>query len=226
MLKRILSTILAIIAMTIFALAPTTAQAQNEPEAVYFGVLGGFSQATLDGGDVSSSSFQSGFTGGVSFTYNVNEAFSVQLETIYAERGGKGIDAAAGPSRSDALDYSDATIEVSYIEIPVLFKLTAPIEAVKVRGFAGPAVSSLLNATINGRENQAWLQSNSPVEDRFSPVDLNGIIGGEIAVPLPRVAGEVAIDGRYYLGFVNVDREGFSMKNRTFSGTLSVRFAL
>jgi len=219
-------TLLALLSGLLLALVPLTTQAQEEPGAFYLGLQGGLNQTTLEGETVTSSSSQSNAHLGGFFAYNVNEVFSVQLGASYHERGADGVTADGGPNVTDALNLSDATIDLEYVEIPVLFKLTAPIEVVKVRGFAGPGLNLMTNAEINGQETLP-LQSNADVDNRFHFYDAFGILGGEIGIPVPGPIDEFAIDGRYQFGLVDIDvNEGFDVKNEGFTGTASVRFAL
>jgi len=219
-------TLLALLSGLLLALVPLTTQAQEEPGAFYIGVQGGLNQTTLEGETVTASSSQSNVHLGGFFAYNVNEVFSVQLGASYIERGADGVTADGGPNESDALNLNDATVDLEYVEIPVLFKLTAPIDIVKVRGFAGPGLNLMTGAEINGRETLP-LQSNADVDTRFHFYDAFGILGGEIGIPIPGPVDEFAIDGRYQFGLVDIDvNEGFDVKNQGFTGTASLRFAL
>jgi hypothetical protein len=223
-LKRTLSATLALFVVAAFALNPQSAQAQNQPEAVYVGLQGGLAQSSLTGDGVESSS-RRGFTGGLEFMYNINETLSVDSDFLYAKKGGDQVVADGGASTSDAFNFEEDRVTINYVEFPVLFKLTAPIEAVKIRAMAGPSVSFLADARENGLSEQQDFQSNVQVNDRFLLYDLAGVVGGEIALPLPGLAdGEVALDGRYTFGLRNVDQtQGFNIKNRSFSGSLVVR---
>jgi hypothetical protein len=219
-------TVLPVFLGLLLALVPLTAQAQEEPGAFYIGLQGGLNQTTLEGETVTSSSSQSNVHLGGFFAYNVNEVFSVQLGASYHERGADGVTAEGGPNVTDALDLNDATVDLEYVEIPVLFKLTAPIEVVNVRGFAGPGLNLMTSAEINGRDSLP-LQSNADVDSRFHFYDAFGILGGEIGIPLPGPVDEFAIDGRYQFGLFDIDvNEDYDIKNQGFTGTASVRFAL
>lgn len=222
-LQRILP---ALLSGLLLALVPLTTQAQDEPGAFYLGLQGGLNQTTLEGESVTSSSSQSNMHLGGFAAYNVNEAFSVQLGVSYHERGADNVSADGGPVESDALNLDGASVDLEYVEFPVLFKLTAPIEVVKVRAFAGPGLNLMTGATINGRETLP-LQSNDEVSDRFHFYDAFGILGGEIGIPIPGPVDEFAIDGRYQFGLFDIDvNQGFDIKNQGFTGTASVRFAL
>lgn len=207
---------------------PLATQAQDQAGQAYLGVRGGLSQPTLSGDAIGSADARSEAGGGIFVGHTVNEVFSVQLEALYSIRGAENVTATGGPNESDALDLSGADLSVKYLEMPVLFKLTAPISVVKIRGFAGPALGFQLGAQINGKDNYERLQSNPSVSSRFRFYDISGIVGGEIGVPVPGgFLDEVAVDGRYNIGLVDIDNnQGFHMKNEALSGTLSLRFNL
>lgn len=224
--KRILCTPFSLVILALFSLAPLEAQAQEEPGTTYIGVSGGLAQSTFSGDGTSASSRQ-GFIGGAFAGYNFTSFFSVELQVLYAERGADDVSASGEGNMSGALAYDGDRITLEYIEVPLLFKFTAPIENVKIRGFVGPSFDNVSSATINGQENLGQLQSNLKLEERLLFYDIGGIVGGEIAFPLPAIVDEVALDGRYHFGFKNLDQfEGFNMENRSFRGTLSLRFDL
>lgn len=208
--------------------APLTVQAQNRAGEAYLGVRGGLSQPTVNGDAIGNADAASEAGGGIFVGHNVNEAFSVQLEALYSTRGAENVEATGGPNESDALDLNGATLSMKYLEVPVLFKLTAPISVVNIRGFVGPSLGFQLDAQINGKDTYEALQANPSVASRFLFYDINGIVGGEIGVPVPGgIVDEVAVDGRYNIGLVDVDNnQGFHMKNEALSGTLSLRFDL
>lgn len=218
---------LAALALAAFTLGPMPAQAQNEADEIYFGVQGGLAQTSYSGTGTDASSRQ-GFSGGVHVMYNINEALSAQLDVEYTERGATSITASGGNNVSDAFDLSGDEFQVEYLSFPLLLKLTAPIEQVKVRAMAGPSISFLVDATQNGSDIQRNIQSQLPVTNRFLLYDVAGVVGGELAFPLPGLANsEIAVDGRYSFGLVNVDQtQGFELNNRSFSGSLLFRFQL
>jgi len=209
-----------ITALSIFALvgmlwAPQArAQMGPDPSPVNIGVRGGLTQAALYGDDVDDSGFRSGFVGGVFLSYEVNQAFSIQPEVLYSRRGGDELDLATTPGDDNLEARHD------FLEVPVLFKLSAPFAMITPRVYAGPSVGFLLNSEIEGED----------ADDSFKNVDFGGVVGGEIALDLNRQTGgivdEIAIDGRYNVGIVNLgDTDALeSVRTNAFTGTLSLRF--
>lgn len=213
-----------LVALATIFLIPKSTLAQNEPGVAYFGVQGGLSQATFGGESVSASS-RKGATLGADVSYNLNDVLSVELDFLYSELGADGVTVQGGPNVSDAYDYQDDAVRVDYFQFPVLLKVTAPIEVVKVRAVFGPSLSFLSGAEENGSSTQTDLQSEQPVTNRFLLHDFGGVVGGEIALPVPVLGGsEVALTGRYNLGLKDVDQtQGFTIKNRAYSGSLVFR---
>lgn len=228
-LKRFLYTTLTLLLLGAFALGPTTSKAQNEAGSVYLGAQGGLASASLTGDNADGSSL-SGFTGGVHLLYNVNEFFSVQFGVGYTRRGAADFSAESSDAArvSEAWNLDGVEYRFEYVDVPVLLKLTAPIEGVNIRGFAGPSLNFRFDSTVDGDGTIRRLQSNVAVNRRNLFFDLAGVLGVEIGVPLPGVrGGEVFVDGRYEHGFFDLGEvDGFEYKNRSFGGTLGVRFAL
>jgi hypothetical protein len=211
--------------MVLVCFTPTAAQAQAEQGAVFVSLHGGATQATVAGEDVTSSSFTTGYTGGISISYNINEALSAQIGLTYMQRGVQGLSTSQLPNVTPVLNYDNDEFTATYVEAPILLKLAAPIDAVRVRALGGLAFGNVVNATINGNERQDQLQSNPRFQDRLAPFDLSAVAGGEIALPISAF-GEIALDGRYHFGIIELDNEGYDFSNRTISGTLSLRFAI
>jgi len=203
------TTAIATLALLVAVSLPTTSQAQS---AFDIGVRGGVTQATFYGDDVASNDFRPGFTGGLFLTYQVNEAFSIQPEVLYSLRGAKNhFSATTSP------DLEDVRVSQDVIEIPVLFKLSAPLSPITPRIYAGPSLGFITSTSVNGED----------ADDAFNDVDVGGVLGGEIAYQIGAgPLSEVALDGRYNLGFVDQGDVGNfeDVQNSAFTGTMSLRF--
>lgn len=225
--RRFIATVTVLIGLG-FLLAPSSVMAQNSAGELYLGVEGGLAQSEFTG-DVTDASSHQGGSGGVNVMYNINEALSVELKALYTQRGADGVTASADPGTSSpAFNLSDDDFTLDYYNFPLLVKLTAPIEAVKIRALAGPAISFLDAATKNGSEVRRNFEAQLPAKDRFLFYDISGVVGGEIAVPLPGLFdGEVAVEGTYTVGFPNIDnRPGFDISSQSIGGALTLRFPL
>jgi hypothetical protein len=203
-------------ALTVFVVPEATAQMRTMDAESPFkvGVRGELTQATVYGDDVAQADFRSGFTGGAFFTYQVNSAFSIQPEVLYSVRGGDNVDLETTPATESLRARND------FLQIPVLFKLSAPFNELTPRLYIGPSVGFLLDAELGGQD----------ADESFNNVDFNGVVGGELAWDLNQesrgIIDEVAVDGRYNLGFVDLGDASTleSLRTSAFSGTLSLRF--
>jgi len=202
---------IATLALLVGLALPMASQAQSP---IDLGVRGGVTQATFYGDDVASNDFRPGFTGGVFLNYQVNEAFAIQPEVLYSVRGAKN-------HFNEAGTVQDVRVRQDVIEIPVLLKLSAPTAPVTPRLYVGPALGFVTNSEINGAD----------ADDSFNDVDFSGVVGGEIAYALDKgPLSEVALDGRYNLGLVDLgdapSAEFEEVSTSAFTGTLSLRFNL
>ncbi|WP_103029474.1 porin family protein [Salinibacter altiplanensis] len=198
---------IATLALLVGFALPMSSQAQSP---IDLGVRGGVTQATFYGDDVASNDFRPGFTGGVFLNYQVNEAFAVQPEVLYSRRGTKNHNSAAG---------NDIRVRQDVIEIPVLLKLSAPTAPVTPRIYVGPALGFVTNSEIDGED----------ADDDFNDAEFSGVVGGEIAYALNKgPLSEIALDGRYNIGFTDLgDANNFEdVSTSAFTGTLSLRFDL
>ncbi|WP_022836511.1 porin family protein [Salisaeta longa] len=209
-MSKITRTIATLLLLAFFALP---AQAQESPLKI--GLRGGFAQSTVYGDDVAQSDYRPGFSGGLFATYVVNDAFSIQPEVLYTVKGGKNIEFEGTTS--------DLRWRLDYIQVPVLLKLSAPLNGVITpRLYVGPQVSFLVGAEQNGVD----------VDDSLKSVDFGGVAGGEIGLDVSSFTGgvldEIALDARYGLGLVALDDTAgeLDVKNGTFTSSLSLRFGL
>ena len=200
---------IATLALLVGLALPMSSQAQSP---IDLGVRGGVTQATFYGDDVASNDFRPGFTGGVFLNYQVNDVFSVQPEVLYSRRGAKN-----HFSETTSPDLEDVRVRQDVIEIPVLLKLSAPTAPVTPRLYVGPALGFITNSEVDGVD----------ADDSFTDVDFSGVVGGEIAYALNKgPLSEIAVDGRYNLGFTSLGDVGNfeDVSTSAFTGTLSLRF--
>ena len=200
---------IATLALLAIVALPSTSQAQS---AFDIGIRGGVTQATFYGDDVASNDFRPGFTGGLFLTYHVNDAFSIQPEVLYSLRGAKNhFSATTSP------DLENVRVSQDVIEIPVLFKLSAPLSPITPRIYVGPSLGFITSTSVDGVDT----------DNAFNDVDFGGVLGGEIAYQIGAgPVSEVALDGRYNLGFTNLGDVGNfeDVRNSAFTGTMSLRF--
>jgi hypothetical protein len=198
---------LALLALPLIA-APATAQ------PVSLGVKGGVAQGTLLGDDVADASYRAGFSGGVYATVDVNPAFSIQPEVNFTTKGADETSAVTG----------DGEYELQSIDIPVLFKLNAPVDGVfQPSLYAGPQLGFTLNGELNGQDID---------DDALQTAEFGGVVGGDVGLDVSQYnvgpLSRIVLDGRYAFGFTNAfDVEGDpSVRTGTFIGSLGLEFAL
>jgi hypothetical protein len=233
-LTRILCTTISVLLLFTFAAAPSSVQAQNEPGKVFLGVDGGLTQPTLGQGGTEAD-FLTGAFGGGHLMYNINRTLSFQLGAMYARRGGDNVFTEGDDNEIPAFDLEGEKYTLDYLDLSFLFKLTAPIEPVdgmKIRAVAGPIFGAMFDAELNKRDVMLEIQGQPEIDSRTRWWDIVGAVGGEIAIPIPRVQGaEVALNGQYHYGFTNIGNgdlglSGFEYRNRNFVGSISLRFPL
>lgn len=179
------------------------------------GLKGGVTQATFLGDDVDDAEYRTGFSGGAYFRYAFNPAFSIQPEALISQ---KGAEVDAGDPVLAAGEY-----DLWYLDIPVLFKLTAPLDGVfQPTAYAGPQLSFLLSAERAGID----------IDDSLYDAEFGGLLGGELGFDLSRMNGalpvRLVLDGRYVFGFTNTfDVPGDpSIRTGTFIGSLGIEVGL
>jgi opacity protein-like surface antigen len=204
--------LVATLALLLLPLAASPVAAQP----VSIGLKGGVSQGTLVGDDVSDADYRAGFSGGIYTKYDVNRAFSVQPELLFTM---KGAEAGAGEPALAAGEY-----EFQYLEIPVLFKLNAPLDGiVQPSVYVGPQLGFNLNGELNGDEID---------DETLQTAEFSGVLGGDLGFDLSDMnvgpLSRVVLDGRYAFGLTNTfDTAGDpSIRTGTFTGTLGLEFQL
>ena len=180
---------------------------------VTLGLKGGLNLANVsasepDGTDIDLDS-RTTFGGGAYFQTGLGGVFALQAEALYTQRGAKVTD-------------GGATLDLSYIDIPLLFMFRVPAgdAAIWPILYAGPVVSFETNCQLKGEDGTS-VDCGSETGDFFrtkSP-DFSSAFGGGFEVFMGRYT--LQLDIRYTLGFVNIDdtSEGLagSAKNRTWS---------
>ena len=142
-----------------------------------FGLKAGLNVSDLTGDDVGGSEPRLGFTGGAFVNVPFTPAFSVQPEVIYSQKG---------VSTED----DDATLEVDYVEVPVLLKYAVPVTetGLTLGAYAGPALGFKISEEVSSAFG------GSADTDLFKSTDVGAALGVTVG------AGPFAVDGRYTLG--------------------------
>lgn len=179
-------------------------------DRIQFGVNAGLSLFKISNAD--DAKFKTGFTGGVSATIPVSDAFAIQPEVNYQMQGAK----------SENLEEINgaAKIKLSYINVPVLAKYRIPNTGLSI--YAGPQIGFL----TSGKVSAAGLDIN--FKQALNSIDFAGAYGLEYAFPIAGGNKAVTLNARYSTGFTNVIKKevtsGESNKNVGFAFTVGYRF--
>jgi hypothetical protein len=209
------------------AQAPAQVPAPAGRKAVTFGVKGGVTVSTISGagdaelpeGVVSSTSSRTGFIAGGSLLVAFTGALGIQTEVLYTQ---KGATSALTMTSGGATAAVNATVRLSYIEVPVLFRYTAG-QPGKARPFvyAGPSVAFKVGAHGSGTASGGGMSQSldEDLSDEINGVDAGIAIGGGVEF------GRLTVDARFTEGLVNVFKvANGGFKNRTFVVMAGVRF--
>jgi len=245
------------------------ARAQQSP--ISFGLKGGVNMTTVAGDDanLSASKFlpidmfsQFGsfdvtaepqsktlFSGGVYVAYMFNSLLSAQAEAMYTSKGvSYDKDFSYSLSIFGSLSGNmKADAELTYIDIPLLLKITAPVEgSIKPYVVVGPSFGILVDKTtsvegsakvvVSGQSNEV-LNGPIPAVFTFNNLDIGATFGGGIS--FRTIATAIGVEARYTMGFqsavksVSVDGSALGvgdtsseldMKNRAFGITAFMEF--
>lgn len=177
--------------------------------AVY-GVKGGLSIANVHGDDAEDASSRTVGCFGGFVEIPITPMISFQPEALYAMKGSK-----------DDEGENTCTTKLTYIEIPMLFKVNIPTSGgIKPFIAAGPEVAFKVSATWEGTEG--GVDFDEDIED-IKGTDLGLIIGGGIGFPF--MNHTAMLEGRYDLGLTTiVDVEDVDVKNNVISVLVGIAF--
>jgi hypothetical protein len=161
-------------------------------QEVNIGIKGGLNAYTLGGDDTSDVKTKLGFNLGLLGHIHISDRFGLQPELVYSTQG----------AASD--DGSDIDLNLSYINVPVLFQYMYD------NGFriqAGPQIGFLTSAKAKGAS------ASVDIKDSFNTLDVALSVGASYVHP---VSG-FGVDARYNYGLSNVnDSSGSEAFNRGF----------
>ena len=152
-----------------------------------FGVKGGLNLSNVTNSDAD---MKMGYYGGLFGEYQVNDFFGVAGELLYSNQGTKGKEEGV-----------DITINMNYLNIPVLAKLYIA-EGLSLD--VGPQFGLLMSA--KGKAKQNGSTSSGDLKDKFSGTDVSAAVG------LTYNLGNILIQGRYNLGLTDTEKESGSEK--------------
>jgi len=185
-------------------LAPLPVAKRDASWPFAIGVKGGLSMAGIRGDGTSDWSNRNGFAGGGFFFLPFSDYFGLQAEVLYVTKGAVHEEDFNGQPLKTTLD-------LVYLEIPVLARLTIPTSVrVTPTIFAGPA----LGLKIKGQQEAEYQgQSTSEEIEGLKSTDFGLVLGGGLDVDTGY--GKILVDLRYEFGLTNILEEG-DIKNGAF----------
>jgi len=196
--------VLSLAGASAFAATPAFGQ------GIDLGLKGGVNFAKLSGDDIEDVSNRSGFAVGAFLNVSTGGFFSIQPEVLFSQKGAK-LQSEDG----------EATMKLSYVEIPVLLKVSPML--VGATGFkpflyAGPVLGISAGCSISGEDEGISVDVDCGVGDFIDTksTDLSAVFGAGGSFAVGR--GTFSVEARYGLGLSDVfDVEDMDVKNRAIS---------
>lgn len=179
-----------------------------------FGAKVGWINSKFLGEDADNQNNKSGLSAGVFLNITSgNEIIGFQPELLFSQ---KGSDFQVGNIRED--------YRLSYIEVPMLLKVSVPISSLRPNIFAGPYASFKVSETYTYTE--VLTGATLTGEDNTKSIDYGAIFGAGLDVNLSSAI--ITVDGRYNLGLQELEDadEPKDIKNGSFSFNVGIAFKL
>jgi len=224
---------LAVVTLLLMFLMPVSARAQD-PQ-VSLGVLAGGTVADQAGEDAFTPHDRFGFIGGVSLALRLSGRWSVQLDGLYVQKGGR------ENNDNDPGDLDDE-LSLVYLEFPVLVKFALSAGATRPELFVGPSFAYELSCRYDsfpdGSSDPVSCAYDSFPDGSSDPVscaeagiqtrtlDVGVAFGADVEIPLG--SGYLVVDGRgiVALGSFDDSDDDLDYRNRILSLMVGYRFTL
>ncbi|MFN7118281.1 MAG: porin family protein [Saprospiraceae bacterium] len=176
---------------------------------VGLGLRGGvlWTKAELEQGDDKfDNDYLMGYTGSLFAEIGISEAFAIQPEVVFLQKGYK------NTIEDDGI--YERKLMMNYLEVPVLAKWRIGSETIKAQLLLGPTFGYALDGTVKANGEKTDLDL-----DDVTRLDIGVLFGAGFDIPLG--PGSVFVDGRYGLGITNLNNaanaDDFHWHNRTIS---------
>ena len=212
-MKRFLGVLLAL------ALASCFTSAAHAGTA--FGIKGGVSLSHVNA-QLFDTSNRTGFVGGAYATFDLSPMIGVQPELLYVRKGAT-LFSSNVTLGGFTFGRVGSTLDVDYVEIPVLLRLSATgAGPVDLRLLAGPVAS----LKVSEKVSTTGLIGVSLSSDEVKTSDFGLAVGGAAAVRNGNI--KVVGEGRYTFGLSNISDLPFGgdVKNGAFYATLGLEFPI
>jgi hypothetical protein len=185
-----------------------------------FGAQVGYSRADLTGEASDLVESRQGAITGVYLHLPVNPVVSVRPELLFSLKGGRTVALISGTST-----LADIDIELAYLELPVLARLTLPGGRVRPAIFGGPSAGVQIGCDVLFTFSPDSTSRMTCGQDDVSQVrqwDLGWIAGAAIEMHLPRTT--LALQGRYSAGFRSILEGNVELRNRGIAVLFGLTF--
>ncbi len=199
---------------------------------------------TTDGYDINP---RLGFVAGVGAQIGITEMFAIQPEILFSRKGAIQLEEGTDVENGTSIKYEEKqTFNLSYLEIPILFKLNIPVgEKITPNVYVGPTASFLLAADIDQYDKEGseehdttitdvitgWDNDGNPtltpLKDEMQGFDFGLAFGGGVNINVGS-SGYIITDFRYTLGLTDMnsdkrqDAEGYKDEDKAKNGALSI----
>jgi hypothetical protein len=197
---------------------PSAGRAQDGP--VSLGVIAGANVADQAGQDVFTPHDRIGFIGGVSGAFRLASRWSIQLDGLYVQKGGR------ENNDNDPGDLDDE-LSLEYLEFPLLLKFSFTEGGTRPELFVGPSFAFELSCSYDAFPDG----SSDPVDCseaglQIRSLDVGVAFGADVEIPLG--SGQLVIDGRGVVGLSSFDDSDANLdfRNRILALMVGYRFAL
>ncbi len=185
------------------------------------GIKGGISVSQVNA-DLFTTENRTGFVGGAYAAFDLGPSLAIQPELLFVRKGAKLFSQGVSIGGIDLGDV-ETTLDVDYVEIPVLLRLSLPMAGpVGLRLLAGPVA----DIKVSEKTSLGGLISYSFNSDQIKNADYGIAAGGAVAIQTAsvRLVGE----GRYTFGLTNISDLPFGgdVKNRSIYATAGLEFPI
>jgi hypothetical protein len=224
-MSKFATTVGTIIALS-GAFIPSVATAQRAGD-ITIGVMAGVNYATVSQDPQATEvdfGYKAGLLAGAFLGYQVTDAFSIEPQALYSQKGAK----VTGTGSNSSLEGS---VRINYIEVPVLAKLWFPMASSQMKPFVfvGPEVSFKVGCTAEGEilavtGSRDCDETNGEI--KLKSTDF-GVTGGA-GIQFYAGTNVVRIDARYTWGLTDINDSGDNrkIKNRAFAATIGLGIPL
>jgi hypothetical protein len=184
-------------------------RAAGAQEGAAVGAQVGYSRADLTGENSDLVESRQGAVTGVYLHLPMNSVVSVRPEVLFSIKGGRILTLI-----DDSPDVALVDIELAYLELPVLARLTLPRGRYRPVLFGGPSVGLQIGCDfgVTSPDTTVNVTCGQTSESGIREWDLGWIAGAAVEMHLPRTT--LALQGRYSAGFRSVIEGPVDLRNR------------